>query len=433
MDMVIKKNHILNMGLFLMLLHPFFLYILNTFKIYQMPLTAIAVLIFLFCMRGYFSRYVVVIINWCALFVYMAVRNVGDYELILYYLFCALMMYVLAVNFNWRKFFITLLLIFALPNAAATILLFIFPELYEYIKPLITAEKIMYEGYKTGLTGHYSTNAIYLACGLIVAAGMFFTEYRDRKKRKQQLLLVIVFLISLLLTTKRGPLIFSVTALFGVYILTDTVRTAGRLIKMSGALLLLIVIIYVAAYFVPELSEVFQRFSEDGTSGRDTMYALAFSMFLENPIFGCGTGTYRLSYYTYLSKGINRVYLNTHNVYLQLLCENGVIGLCIFLTAALVTLYKSIVLLRYYHKNGELEQERCMTISVAFQLFFLMYCMTGNPLYDSMMYLPYFGFCAMTYSYLIEEHLLNILCIDVKAAKSKSRKGVFTERKYKCK
>lgn len=209
--------------------------------------------------------------------------------------------------------------------------------------------------------------------------------------------------MAILLTTKRGPLIFSLASVFITYILVDKKRFSNRFIKVLFSLMILFVMFYLVANYIPALAGAFARFSEDGDSGRSVMYLLAIKMFLMNPLMGRGTGAYKIQYYYYLAKDADHMYLNTHNVYLQLLAENGIIGLVMFLFAAILTLIISIKLLQEFHiKNNS--NECVMYISVAFQVYFLLYCLTGNPLYDSMMYMPYFIFCAISYSFYMRRN-----------------------------
>lgn len=396
--MKIKKSQILIVALFFMLLQPFYVYILNTFHIYQLPLASVAVVLFLASLSNIKKNAVVMLTPWFFFFCYLAIRNVGDSKILILYFVNLFAMLCLANTMNWEQPFLKLFLFMTIPHAVATVSIFFVPSAYKMIRPFISAKNILYEGYKTGLTGHYSTNAIYISCGLIVLGSVLISGIQSSMQRKKTYCLLALFFFAILLTAKRGPLIFSIGALFITYLLIDFRRIASRTIKLIGIAILLIMAFYVAADFVPAISEFIQRFSSDGTSGREIMYALAISMFLRNPILGCGTGAYRVQYNMFLANDADHMYLNAHNVYLQLLCENGIVGLMLFLLAAVLTLKKGIQLLRLFHFQGDGLREKWMTASVSFQLFFLLYCLTGNPLYDSMMYTPYFIFCAFVYA-----------------------------------
>lgn len=369
-----------------------------------MPLTITSMIILMISTRiNMFS--IKAVFPWMLLFSMFFVSNVDlfkydkGFNTISYYIVLLFFMILLVGRHNWHEILYKICIVFSLIHAIATIVIFVIPDIYQLIRPFISAQNIMYEGYKTGLTGHYSTNAIYISIGLIASASALIS---DNKKEKKDLIIVLVFSMALMLTTKRGQLIFSVLAIFICYILIDNKRLGKRITKIFGVGLTIVVGTYFASFFIPELSEVFERF--DGgvlelTSGRNVMYALALRIFLANPILGAGMGAYKYQYATYIANDINHMYLNTHNVYLQLLCENGIVGLFIFCFAAFSTLVLTIHLMKKcFNDIVILKFKRYIVFSACFQMYFLLYCLSGNPLYDSMMYFVYFLCCAIPYS-----------------------------------
>ena len=56
---------------------------------------------------------------------------------------------------------------------------------------------------------------------------------------------------------------------------------------------------------------------------RVSLYALAWSHFIENPLFGIGWGNFRFTVIGTITKDTE---FEVHNIYLQLLCETGIIG-----------------------------------------------------------------------------------------------------------
>lgn len=400
---MIKRKQIVQLSLFFLLLHPFYLYILNTFKIYQMPLTIIAILLLVLLTKlKIHKKLITLILPWVIFFVYMALNNIGKINDLLFYFIMIIIMLLLSMNNGWQKEVIKLITIMLLPHVLFTLIFFFVPNLYVRVRPIIAARNIMFEGYRTALTGHYSTNAIYISISVLIFGSVFFQK-KMKEIEKKYVFLFLISIMAILLTTKRGPLIFSLASVFITYILVDKKRFSNRFIKVLFSLMILFVMFYLVANYIPALAGAFARFSEDGDSGRSVMYLLAIKMFLMNPLMGRGTGAYKIQYYYYLAKDADHMYLNTHNVYLQLLAENGIIGLVMFLFAAILTLIISIKLLQEFHiKNNS--NECVMYISVAFQVYFLLYCLTGNPLYDSMMYMPYFIFCAISYSFYMRRN-----------------------------
>lgn len=403
---MINRKQLVQIALFFMLLHPLYVYVLNTFKIYQLPLTIVSIIILIVALimgLKIKKKAIMMCMPWMLLFTYMILNNKGEAENFVFYFSMIIIMLVLSMVPDWQESAIKIIAIMTFPHVFFTVLLFFIPTLYSSIRPFISADNIMFEGYKTALTGHYSTNAIYISISLIVFGAILF-HYGLKNTNKKYMICFVLSIFAILLTTKRGPLIFSVVAIFITYILVDKNRISSRFVKILMVLMIFGVIFYLLSKYIPSISETFVRFSEDGDSGRSVMYLLAINMFLENPILGKGTGAYKLQYHIYLAQDVQHMYLNAHNVYLQLLAENGILGLVLFVYAAFYTLLKSISLLRKFHKEGT-KNEKTMYTSVAFQIYFLLYCLTGNPLYDSMMYIPYFIFCAVSYSMYIREKL----------------------------
>ena len=91
------------------------------------------------------------------------------------------------------------------------------------------------------------------------------------------------------------------------------------------------------------------------------------------------------------------MYLNAHNVYVQVLAESGIIGFTIYMLSAIKSLMVSITLLR---KHGDLipQQRIVIYMSTLFQIFVLLYNLTGNTLYD---YTIYFYAVAVSASFCI--------------------------------
>ena len=85
----------------------------------------------------------------------------------------------------------------------------------------------------------------------------------------------------------------------------------------------------------PESSAPIIKFIErqggDQTSGRITLYINALEMFKQKPILGWGSGVFA-----------NLYGIGTHNIYLQLLAENGLIGFILFVTLLFINLSTTI-------------------------------------------------------------------------------------------
>mgnify|MGYP000158085205 CR=1 FL=1 len=68
-------------------------------------------------------------------------------------------------------------------------------------------------------------------------------------------------------------------------------------------------------------SYIGSQMGEDISTGRFDLYEIAYKAFSQSPIFGIGAG---------LFKEVTHAYTDVHNAYLQVLCEQGIIGLILF-------------------------------------------------------------------------------------------------------
>ena len=175
---------------------------------------------------------------------------------------------------------------------------------------------------------------------------------------------------------------------------------------------LLIVIWYITAQYFPDLGNTFARFEETFNSiergeetARGTYRAICIELFQSNPLFGNGWEAFTQYFYgTYLGdeKAVQgNTAQNAHNVYFQVLAEQGIIGEILLLLAIGITLKYSInkyiyILDTNKQDSNYIEENICLRYTLAFQIFIILYFMTGNSLYDVNNYIPYFvslGIC----------------------------------------
>lgn len=248
----------------------------------------------------------------------------------------------------------------------------------------------------SGITAHYTTNGVYLQIGVGVYLCSLLLNDNDSKERKpiSDWIGLGITLFALLLCGKRAHLIFSIAAFVAVYYFYNIKRKWKRITKIVFAALVSIVCLVVLAQFVPQVLTFYNRIIESSQSGdllngRDELYAVAYTGFFSSPLVGHGWSWYS---YNNMVFGANN---DAHNVYIQLLCDGGVIGETLFCTLFIVFLYRAISLL----KKIKLERtanaanrfdETCVAVALYHEVFFLLYCTSGNPLYDFHCYFTYF-------------------------------------------
>lgn len=311
---------------------------------------------------------------------------------------------------KWQNTLYKLLELFTLFYAMITIVCFLFPNLYfSHVIPLFDFEsqkqliKAYQSGYMAGLTDHYSTNGMYLSIGL----GVFVSKLINNLKSKKYIIYSVIMLAALLLTGKRGPLLFSVMALVVVYYIHKEDMPKGRILKILGIMLFAVIMLLIASIWIPQLLNVINRFfkesnSGDVTAGRGPLFDLALSLFKKKPIFGYGWGSYPYYYYINLGKFMTVYkYRHAHNIYLQLLCETGIVGFIMYIVFIFINLHDIYMLYKMYRKDKLLlpySANYILPYCLFTELFFVFYGMTGNPLYDAAVLFPYY-FCIIFVNY----------------------------------
>lgn len=264
-------------------------------------------------------------------------------------------------------------------------------ESYGYMEQM---KRLYAEGCITGFTPHYSTNAMYLATTL----GVFISLLLCRKKKnKIYLFFTIMTIAAIFLTGKRAHAIFGVVAFILAYYFLHSDHPLGRWGKIFLGAVISLGGFVIASEFIPQLMNVINRFVETAASGdiekgRDALRATALALWKNNLWFGIGWDGFK---YYYLLHGGE--YVNVHCVFIQLLCECGIIGAVPFYLFFIVSIWRSILTLKNIAKS-KIQNEFIrtnMVYAVYIQLFFLMYCFTGNPLYDEPTLLSYIAGCAI--------------------------------------
>lgn len=283
-----------------------------------------------------------------------------------------------------------------LTHVAGTYLFFFFPSLYTFLPRLWgyypTGTSSGLYGYRAGFTNHYSHNGVVLVVTVLCFFAMLMMGTPVKKWKKR--LYIALFLISffaLVMTAKRGVLIFGVISMVIVFYLGGPKNKRSRFTFLVLGGIVLLILAYFAYHYFPFVRHTISRFLTIGddreSQSRFEFWELALANFSEHPIFGIGWLGFRFIYHDELFRNSGRPerysYLNAHNVYVQLLCETGVVGTVLFVAVAAVILFNVFKLVRYYGVNSSYPYLRELYFSWAMQMMFLMYCFTGNCLYDA--------------------------------------------------
>src|SRR5699024_10705968 len=228
-------------------------------------------------------------------------------------------------------------------------------------------------------------------------------------EKRMDVFYLIILLLGIIMVGKRSFILWGlITALVTYYTLSPRKRKVGRFAKLTfGIMIMLNLLLVILNYFasVPFFSRIIETINglvqgEDVTSGRTVLYGGAWELFKDNPIWGIGWEQFAVV----TSGWFFERDLSVHNVYLQLLAEMGLVGFIVIMTPLIYVFYKTFKILKvliesssgydYLWKVG-------ITFSFYYQFFFLLYCITENPFYNTIFMLMYFFSISLVSSYLM--------------------------------
>ncbi len=239
-----------------------------------------------------------------------------------------------------------------------------------------------------------------------IAAYISLLRYRHRRIRVVESIVLIIFLITFIVIHKRSFALGSIAAVLIIWMFRrfflygskpgkKTVNISKIISAVVTSLIFagLLIVLYEEVPMIQEAVNLYiSRFNTEDTtlSGRTQLYALAWRLFKSRPFMGVGWSKYRLYSYRLFSR-YQDFTVDTHNVYLQLLAESGLMGLSTYL---IPVVYLMIASLNHFRKSitGAFYQEqRCIfELGLFLEFFYLIYSMAGNPLYDYSFFAIYF-------------------------------------------
>lgn len=270
-------------------------------------------------------------------------------------------------------------------------------------------QKYYGRGYFTGLQavpGH-AAGFIIFSIG-ILASGIFLRSYATRKKQNLWSYIALIMLfIALLLTGKKGVLVSGIIAIAFIAAILTLEKKQG--IKLIALMIGMIIAYYIIKYYslkyanIPifyRLSQFFVAMSEGNegvlTTGRNYLYAYAIEQWSKHKWFGIGWRAFRdytVAVYNYPSK---------HDVnldYLQFLCESGIVGFIFIMIPIVITLRKTILVLKKILKNSVSFDEKKIVLSASFiQFYTVIYAFFEIPFYDKVFFGIYAFSCIVIHS-----------------------------------
>lgn len=159
---------------------------------------------------------------------------------------------------------------------------------------------------------------------LVISIGIAYYLYHATKEKKY-LISVLLELLGLMTTLSRG-------AVLAFIISICIIMFINRRTKIVGGLSIIIGLTSGVSLLIP----YFQN--DRSAMSRFDMWGTAFSMFKVHPIFGVGLSNYTYLFSNYGSAGVLGYNPYTHNLYLKILVESGIVGELLFLALCLTLL-----------------------------------------------------------------------------------------------
>ncbi len=197
-------------------------------------------------------------------------------------------------------------------------------------------------------------------------------------------------MLGMFLTSKRGPFIFLITSLLLVYFFEGLGR--HKLIRVFKIVFVFVITYFIIAFLaytdinIPGIDRIYKAINgfitsgEIKNTGRHVLFAQALEYFLAKPLWGIGWGNYHVLF--------TPLKTHVHNIYLQLLCEDGIFVFAIYFVFFVTQMFIGIQAIKRYTQEDI--KRAWMKYGLFIQFFFLLYGITGNPLYDLEMAIFYF-------------------------------------------
>ncbi len=234
------------------------------------------------------------------------------------------------------------------------------------------------QGRLTGGGGDPNTQAAAFVAAMFLTMGLF-SVYRHAVARLLLLISFVIVTVAFFATQSRGGLIA-----LGIATVAALFLATGQRVRIIGLVSLAAVIAVVAVAVQPGALGRITNFG-GGTSGRSDIWRVAIKLWEEHPFVGIGTNNFEIAE-PQLARRIPNVSRVTyiaekpdpaHNSYLQVLVENGIIGLIGWLAIIFACLRSGWLAAREFDRNrqrdyGDLARAVLMgTIGMLSAIFFI--------------------------------------------------------------
>lgn len=285
---------------------------------------------------------------------------------------------------GWQKRFFIIAWWICLIYVIATVVQYYNPDFISAICLVLLSPKgyntnidlLMRDAY-AGITYQTGINGFYISVFLSISVSALFAREKGGKVTTiffnlGLLLCIGLGLFALFLTKKRIFILAILIVFIAISFLAGKIKKKAFLGLAFS--LIITVLIFLLFYQIPvakiAIDRIINNTSDNYSSGRVQLWQESIALFIEKPIFGWGWFSA-----VELVKVGGRGEV-PHNIFIQILLETGITGLLAF-----------VFLLAWYTKNTlKAIMSRNVSVEVlcviSIQLIFLIWGMTGNPVWD---------------------------------------------------
>jgi O-antigen ligase len=208
-----------------------------------------------------------------------------------------------------------------------------------------------------GTVGDPNLLASVLVVGLVMSMSLCLDRGRSSPARIVTGVVALLCLVAVFATVSRGGIVALTAALLASVVLAGPRR--GRM-ALGVVSMVIAALIYFAAFASD--SQVDRLTSSDGGTGRTDIWRIGWRMVERNPVHGVGAGNFSVSSIHYLliepgaierDEFIVDVPKVAHNMYLERLAENGIVGLAFFLSVLLIGLGTAVRAAQAFDRANE--------------------------------------------------------------------------------
>lgn len=279
-----------------------------------------------------------------------------------------------------------------LPNVYYSIISTVFPS-----SVVLSIKSRLAEGYYTGFTREISFTMFFIVIGL----GIYIYDLLMKDKSSdessykiQKFIKVAILFGALFISGKRATLIIFVITLLVVQFIKS--KDTLKILKYAAICFGIFFAIYASfpiwskVESLSRIVELLDFINEKNvigiTNGRTVIYQNAIDLWQKSKIFGIGWGNFKYM----VAQSLWYSGFDVHNCYLQILCENGIIGAIIFYLLTIISIFRFIKCIKKAGQQGEKSIYRLALITAYIQIFFIIYSFTEPILYEYTDYIIYF-------------------------------------------